>query len=274
MNMNVKQAYVSVIINLSLLFFSASGVQAQNTILGASTFAGQTRPTGDGSLAGQAVLNRPAGLCYDAAGNLYIADLYNYRVRKVDASGRISTVAGTGTFGYTGDNGPATSALIGTPKALALDTAGNLYISDTNFQVVRKVATNGTITTVAGNGNTGSSGIGGPATSASLNGPGGLAVDSSGNIYIADTNNNRVLKVSNGTISIYAGNGKNSLSATAGTATTLPLSSPAGLVLDAAGNLYAASVNYASIMKITPGGIMSLFAGYGYDGQSDGVCNE
>ena len=225
---------------------------------------------GDGGLASQAILNKPSGLCYDSAGNLYIADLNNYRVRKIDPTGKVSTFAGTGTYGYAGDNGPATSALIGTPKALVMDASGNLYISDVDFQVVRKVSPPGTITTFAGNGTTGYSGANGPATSASMKSPSGLAVDSAGNLYISETGNNRVMKVSNGIITLFAGSGVNYLVASTGTATALPLSTPSGLVFDAAGNLYVASTNYVSILKVTPSGVMSLFAGYGYDGFSDG----
>jgi trimeric autotransporter adhesin len=113
--------------------------------------------------------------------------------------------------------------------------APGIYFSDLDNQVVRKVTTAGTISTVAGNGSTGYSGTGGPATSASLDGPNGLAFDAAGNLYIAETNNNRVMKVSGGTISVYAGSGVDSLTASVGNALTLPLSSPAGLVFDAAG---------------------------------------
>jgi uncharacterized protein (TIGR03437 family) len=255
---------------LFLLQVGASFLHAQtSTTYGISTVAGQLRPTGDGGLASQALLNRPAGLCYDSAGNLYIADRNNFRVRKVDALGKISTVAGVGTYGYTGDDGPAASALIGNPRALVVDSGGNLYIADSAFNVVRKVTSAGTISTIAGTGTSGYTGTG-PATSANLNGPSGLALDAAGNLYISETNNNRVMKVSGGIISVYAGSGMNSLSASAGNALGLPLSSPAGLAFDAAGNLYVASQNYAAIMQVTPGGTMSLFAGHGYDGFSDG----
>jgi uncharacterized protein (TIGR03437 family) len=253
----------------ALPFFAPNG-NAQTTIYNASTFAGQARPTGDGGAASQALLNRPAGICSDSAGNLYIADRENFRVRKVDTSGKISTVAGTGTFGYSGDGGPATAASLGTPQAVTVDSSGNLYISDSNYNVVRKVTPTGTISTVAGNGSSGYSGTGGPATSAALNGPNGLAVDTNGNLYIAVTNNNRVMKVSGGIISVFAGTGVNSLTASTGNALTLPLSSPAGLVFDATGNLYVASQNYSAIMQVTSSGVMSLYAGHGYSGFSDG----
>jgi trimeric autotransporter adhesin len=251
-------------------FLICASARAQNTVYSASTLAGQARPTGDGGLATGALLNRPAGLCYDSAGNLYIADQEDFRVRKIDTSGKITTIAGTGTYGYTGDGGPATSALIGTPQGLAVDTAGNLYISDSIANVVRMVTPAGIISTFAGNGTAGYSGNNGPATSASLNGPDGLAVDAAGNLYIADTGNNRVRKVSGGIITLFAGSGVDSLSASTGTAATLPLSTPAGLMFDSAGNLYVSSVNYVSVMKITSGGTMSLFAGHGYSGFSDG----
>ncbi|HXB73211.1 MAG TPA: hypothetical protein VNY05_33550 [Candidatus Acidoferrales bacterium] len=141
-------------------------------------------------------LNRPSGVAVDVAGNLYIADSGNYRVQKVTPFGAVvTTIAGNGSPGYSGDGGPATSASIGAPHGLAVDSAGNLYISDLGNNVVRKVVPDGTITTVAGNGTRGFSGDGGPATNASLAGPYGVAVDSAGNLYIADSDNNRIRKV-------------------------------------------------------------------------------
>ena len=123
----------------------------------------------------------------DSAGNLYIADAGNHRIRKVDASGNITTVAGNGTHGYSGDGGAATSASLNNPSGVAVDGAGNIYIADTYNQRIRKVDASGNISTVAGNGSFGFSGDGGAATSASLDDPFGVAVDSAGNIYIADT---------------------------------------------------------------------------------------
>jgi uncharacterized protein (TIGR03437 family) len=154
--------------------------------------------SGDGGRAVGAALNFPGGVAVDAPGNLYIADMNNHRIRKVDTAGTITTVAGNGTKGFSGDGGPATAAalnLFGTHAGLAVDTAGNLYIPDIANHRVRKVDTAGIITTVAGNGIAGFSGDGGPATSAGLNNPTDVGVDAAGALYIADTTNNRVRKV-------------------------------------------------------------------------------
>ena len=125
-------------------------------------------------------------------GNLYIADSGNNRIRKVDTNGIITTVAGKGGLGYSGDGGAATNAGLNTPYAVALDALGNLYIADSGNNRIRKVDTNGIITTVAGNGSYGYSGDGGAPTNASLHGPCGVALDALGNLYIADTSNNRI----------------------------------------------------------------------------------
>ena len=146
--------------------------------------------SGDNGPAASAQLNRPEGVAVDSAGNLYIADLYNSRVRRV-SNGVITTVAGNGTGGFSGDGGPATTARLYSPLGLAVDSAGNLYVADTDNQRIRKVS-NGAISTVAGNGTYGFSGDNGLAPSAQLDYPTGVAVDSAGNVYIADYFNNRI----------------------------------------------------------------------------------
>ena len=159
--------------------------------------------SGDGGQAVNAQLSSPVNVAVDASGNLYFSDYGNNVVRKV-AGGVITTVAG-GPFGYVGDNGLATSALLFYPAYTAADLHGDVYMADTEHHLVRKV-TNGAITTVAGNGTPGYTGDNGAATSATLSAPWGLAVDGAGNLYIADYGSNVVRKVSGGVITTVAGN--------------------------------------------------------------------
>ena len=212
---------------------------------------------GDNGPATSAQLSAGA-LAVDSAGGLYIAD--GNRVRKV-SNGVIATVAGNGTNGSSGDNGPATSAQL-RAGGLAVDSAGNLYIADRYS--VRKVS-GGVITTVAGNGTLGFSGDNGPATSAQFNNPGGLAVDSAGNLYIADTLNNRIRKVSNGVITTVAGNGNPGFGGDNGPATSAQLYYPGGIVLDSAGSLYIADTHNFRIRKVASGAITTV-AGNGKPG--------
>jgi trimeric autotransporter adhesin len=198
--------------------------------------------SGDGGPATKAELGGAYGVAVDSAGNLYIADPYNYRVRKVSAAtGVITTVAGNGTLGYSGDGGPATKAEFTGSLNIAVDSASNLYIVDLDYCVIRKVsAATGLITTVVGNGTQGYSGDGGPATKAELGGAYGAAVDSAGNLYIADTDNQRIRKVSaaTGVITTVAGNGTQGYSGDGGPATKAELNFPVGVAEDSAGDLY------------------------------------
>jgi sugar lactone lactonase YvrE len=221
---------------------------------------------GDGGLAANAELYYPSGVALDAGG-LYIADQANCRVRKVNAS-MVTTIAG-GTCKYSGDGGPATSASLNSPDAVAVDSAGDLYIADTLNCRVRKVAS-GTITTVAGNGVCWYGGDGGTATSASLQAPEGVAVAGNGDIYIADTNNCRVRKVSGTTITTVIGDGSCAYGGDGGPATSAYVNYPEGLAVDAAGNLYVAESVGCRIREVS-GGIITTIAGngacaYGGDG--------
>ena len=226
--------------------------------------------SGDGGPATSAQLYYPAGVAVDAAGNLYIADAANQRIRKV-SGGVITTIAGNGTSGYTGDNGPATSAQLFTPSAVALDSAGNLYILDFGNNVIRKVSASSlVITTVAGtNATYGFGGDNGPATSAELYGPNGIAVDSAGNLYIADTSNSRIRKVSasNGVITTFAGNGTPGFAGDGASATSAELNGPWGVAVDSAGNLYIADLGNNRIRKVS-GGEITTVAGNGTAGYS------
>jgi len=221
--------------------------------------------SGDNGPATSAQLANPGGLAVDSAGNLYIADGYNYRIRKV-SNGVITTVAGNGTPGFSGDNGPATSAQLDFPYGVAVDSAGSLYIGDSGHNRIRKVS-NGVITTVAGNGVVGFSGDNGPATSARFTDPEGIAVDSAGNLYIADTVGSRIRKVSNGVISTVAGTGTYGFSGDNGPATSAQLSYPHGVAVDSAGNLYIGDTANESVRKIS-NGVISTVAGNGTSGFS------
>ncbi|MGD0094163.1 MAG: PKD domain-containing protein, partial [Planctomycetota bacterium] len=189
---------------------------------------------GDGGPATSAYLDNPEAVVVDGSGNVYI--LEDHLVRKVDPAGTITTFAGNGQPGYSGDGGPATQASLsgnmhGPGRALALDGKGNLFIADQGNNRIRKVDTNGVITTVAGNGTSGFSGDGGPATSATLNGPGGLAVDSAGNLYIGEFYNERIRKVDpTGAISTFAGTGVLGFSGDGGDALAAKLTFPTGII--------------------------------------------
>ncbi|SNT43234.1 Sugar lactone lactonase YvrE [Granulicella rosea] len=240
-----------------------------------STFAGTgvSGFSGDGGAASAAQIGAALGVAVDSSGNVYIADSTNNRVRKVTPAGIISTIAGNGTRGFTGDGGAATSAELAYPQALAFDSNGNLYIADAGTYRVRKIDTSGIISTIAGNGTTGFSGDGAIGTSASLANVGGIAADASGNVYIADIGNNRIRKVNAaGIISTFAGTGTKSFSGDGAAAASATLNLPNGIFADTAGNLYIVDSGNERIRKVTTGGIISTVAGNGGSGYSgDGV---
>ncbi|MFC7844272.1 RICIN domain-containing protein [Streptomyces sp. NPDC057382] len=224
---------------------------------------------GDGEAAVSAQVNRPYGVAVDSAGTLYFSDLNNHRVRKVTTDGRISTVAGTGVAGFSGDNGPATAAQLNWPREVAVDGAGAVYIADGNNHRVRKVTPNGRISTVAGTGAAGFSGDDGPAVAARLNLPMGVAVDSGGALYISEYYTNRVRRITtDGRISTFAGTGAVGAGGDAGPAASAQLNRPHALAIDDTGALYIADYANHRIRKVTADGEISTVAGTGTAGFS------
>jgi len=254
---------------MTLLSATTVGVSAQTI----STIAGNGTVgfAGDNGLATAAMLNHPKGIAADKSGNLYFADLDNSRIRKISTSGIITTVAGNGTAGFSGDMGAAVNAMLNGPQAVAFDASGNLIIADTQNRVIRKVDSFGIITTIAGTGTVeGYSGDGGPATQALIHQPVDLAVDSAGNIYFADSTGQRIRKIAtNGIITTVAGNGNAGFSGDGSSAVTSELNFPVSISFDTSGNLYIADSNNFRIRMVSAASsTMSTFAGNGTEGFS------
>jgi sugar lactone lactonase YvrE len=264
------------ILLVTLFVLLAVGLAAGQTI---TTVAGGY--VGDGGQATAAAFAYPEDVVVDSAGNLYISDLGNNRVRKVDTSGNITTYAGTGISGFNGDGELAVETQLAGVTGLALDSADNLYIAEQGNRRIRRVdKATGKITTVAGNGILGYSGDGGPAVDASFMNTWAVSFDAGGNMYITDIGSHVIRKVTaDGTITTVAGNGHatGSLDENGepyalgddGSATSATLNMPRGTVVDAAGNLYIADTVNHRVRKVTPGGIITTYAGTGEPGFSE-----
>jgi hypothetical protein len=225
--------------------------------------------SGNNGAATLANMSHPYNIATDCNGNTYIADFENAVVRKVSATGVITTVAGSGVIGYSGDGGPATAATMSHPNGVALDAAGNLYFSDFNNHAVRKVSTSGVITRVAGNGGNGYAGDGGQATAAKLYYPAGLTIDGYGNLYIADNANSVIRKVTpSGIISTVAGSNIPGYTGDGGAATAARINAPKGVHADGAGNLYITDLGTQVVRKVDVAGIITTIAGNGIAGYS------
>lgn len=237
--------------------FSPAGVATVLAGNGSGPFSG------DGGPAVQAQLNAPAGIAFDAAGNLYFADTENNRIRRISVSGVITTVAGVGSRGFSGDGGPATSAMLADPFGITIDTSGNLYIADAGNDRIRMISPAGTITTIAGIGVQGYSGDGASATLAELAYPVGIAIDGAGDLYIADTGNCRVRMIApSGIVTTAAGTGTCGSSGDGGQATLAELAYPIGVAIGPGGNLLVAMQTPGAIRNVTPAGVITSLTSY------------
>ncbi len=225
---------------------------------------------GDGGQATNAELATPGGIVMDDTGNIYFADSYNSRLRKINTAGIISTFAGNGFVGYSGDGGPATAAELSAVLGLARDSSGNFYAADYGGFVIRKISSSGIISTIAGIGANGYDGDTGPATAAEISGPWGITVDNTGNVYIADWKNNRIRVINtSGIINTVVGNGTLGYSGDGGQATAAQLRFPTGIKVDAAGELYVTDRDNSVLRVVNTSGIISTIAGngdYGFSG--------
>ena len=213
-------------------------------------------------------IDYPSGIVADARGGFYVASTTQNRVYYVAANGALTLIAGT-TYGFGGDGGRATAARLAGPSGLALDAAGNLYISDTRNQRIRKVTASGVITTFAGIGTAGFSGDGGAAAAAKLSGPSGLATDRAGNVYVADATNNRIRKITPaGIISTVAGGGDMVVAGEPATQTTI--NTPNGVALDSRGNLYYSDA--FMVRRVSVDGNVSTVVNSRFSGRGNSLC--
>jgi YVTN family beta-propeller protein len=245
---------------------SPAGVGVMGTVK-VSTVAGGY--VGDGPSALNAAIGGPYSSVYDSAGNLYISDFFMNRIRKVTPTGVISTYAGNGICGYSGENVKSTKAMVCAPNGLVLDSAGNLIFGDSTLRIRKIDHTSGNMTTIAGNGVFGYTGDGGPALSAEIGQPFQLAYDSAGNLYFDQVGNCVVRKIdTTGKITTLAGTGTCGYNGDGITATTAQLNFPRGVTVDTSGNVYIGDTINHRVRKVTPAGIISTFAGTGNPGYS------
>ena len=257
--------YISDQLNNCVRKVNASGI--------ITTVAGTGAPgyNGDHMAATASQLSSNWGIAADRYGNIYIADQNNNRIRKVDTTGIITTIAGTGTPGFYGDNGPALNAQISHPIGITVDVLGNVYIGDADNYRIRRIDTAGIITTVAGTGTEGDNGDSGPATAARIGFAWGLATDAAGYIYICDGNNNRVRRVDpapGGLITTIAGVGVPGAGGDGAAATAANLNLPTGVFVNSAEEIFIADCENNRIRKINNAGIISTIAGTGSSGFS------
>ena len=249
---------------ISTAYASTAYTQTINTVVGngIATFGGDSGPATSASIHSNTAVH------FDSIGNMFIADAANNRIRKVNTSGIITTVAGTGIAGSGGDAGPATNAQLNNPSDVAFDAAGNMYITDYLNNRIRKVDASGTITTIAGTGTSGATGDGGPATAAKLFHPQSLIIDASGKLFFCDEGNDRVRMINtSGIILLYAGSGTSGVG-DGGPATNATLSRPGGITINHFGSIVFSDAQHNRIREVNASGIISTIAGTGSAGFS------
>lgn len=231
-----------------------------------ATFAGSGLSGSTNATGTAASFYNPIGVCVDASGNIYVADYANHKIRKVSPAGAVTTLAGSGTPGNTDATG--TAASFNSPNGVCADASGNIYVADYGNNKIRKISPAGAVTTFAGSGALGSTDATG--TAASFNSPIGVCVDASGNIYVADSSNRKIRKISpTGVVTTFAGSGVSG--STDATGTSASFNNPADVCADASGNIYVADYNANKIRKITPAGVVTTLAGSGAVGSINAV---
>jgi sugar lactone lactonase YvrE len=255
--------------DVSLPVICTDAVVSVSTLAGSDT-AGYVDGTGSAAKFGGdptvvVAGTRLAGLTLDGSGNIYVADSLNSRIRKITTAGVVTTFAGSGAFGSV--DGTAATASFSTPAAMVFDAAGNMFVSDTQAHNVRKIATNGAVTTFAGSGIYSS--VDGTGIQASFRAPSGIVIDSAGNLYVGDAEAHVIRKITAaGVVTTFAGT-TNVAGSADGTGTAASFNDPAGLAIDAAGNLFVADAKNNKIRKVTPAGVVTTYAGSGTAGSAD-----
>ena len=255
--MTTKVRLPLVFSSMALLIFFQGNILA-DTLFQVATLAGNGSPGFTDGVGTNAAFSQPNGVAFDSTGNVYVADLMNHAVRKITTNGVVTTLAGNGTSGFR--NGIGTNASFYYPSGVAVDGSGNVFVADIYNHAIRKITTNGTVTTFAGKGTYGFRN--GTGTNALFDYPIGVAVDGSGNVFVADSDNCSIRKIAtNGVVTTFAGTGSDGFAD--GTGTNASFSFPQGIAVDGSGNVFVADAGNNAVRKISPDGVVMTLAGNG-----------